>query len=227
MEILWIHGLGESGACFAPMVAHPALAGRRHRAPHLPGYGGTSPGVPPPGFAAIADQLAASLDGPAMVIGHSMGGVIGLHLAERHPDRVSALISVEGNVSPGDCTYSGRAVRDGFAPLVAVVDEAARSDLAHRGYAARIRQVDPATLLAHAAELVAFSAAEDAALRLARLPVPVLYVAGVAGGGGACSRSRQLLDEARVRTVELSPSGHWPFVDQPDRFAALIAETVS
>jgi pimeloyl-ACP methyl ester carboxylesterase len=35
--------------------------------------------------------------------------------------------------------------------------------------------------------------------------------------------SRQLLAQARVPVEEIAPSGHWPFVDQPDAFTATLA----
>jgi pimeloyl-ACP methyl ester carboxylesterase len=225
VTLLWIHGLGESGRCFDAIAAHPALAGARSLAPDLPGYGDAERPSPPAGLAGHADHLAAWLGDrgapPVVVVGHSMGGVVGTLLAERHPARVRRLIDVDGNVSPGDCTYS----RLGLAEAIALVDERATTDLAHRGYAARLRLADPAAYARDARELIAWSAAEDAAARLARLAVPAVYVAGAPGG--ACPRSRALLDAAGVPTIAIAPSGHWPFVDQPDRFAAAVAEVAS
>jgi pimeloyl-ACP methyl ester carboxylesterase len=231
--LLWIHGLGESGRCFEAIAAHPALAGTGALIPDLPGYGRSERPPSTASLVEVADHLAgwlAARGGPApILIGHSMGGVIGVHLAERHPQTLAGLVDVDGNVSMGDCTYSARATAHapdaflarGFAEMCAYVDERAPDDPAHASYARSIRLADPRTFHRHAADLVDASAPEDMAARLARLTIPVVYLAGAPGG--ACPRSRELLDGAGVRRVDISPSGHWPFVDQPDAFAAAIA----
>jgi pimeloyl-ACP methyl ester carboxylesterase len=226
--VLWLHGLGESGRCFEAIVGHPALARLGALIPDLPGYGASAPAVPPRPLAVVADDLAGWLAArgapPVVVVGHSMGGVIGVLLAERHPARVSRLVDVDGNVSPGDCTYSSRADA-GLAALCTFVDELGATDAAHRGYAASLRLADPATFLLHSRELVALSAPGTMAERMARLPVPVTYVAGAPGG--ACPRSRELLAAAGVPTIAIEPAGHWPFVDRPEAFAAALAGVLS
>jgi pimeloyl-ACP methyl ester carboxylesterase len=231
--LLWLHGLGESGRCFEAIAAHPALAGAGALIPDLPGYGRSERPPSPLPLVAIADHLAGWLAArgapPVVVVGHSMGGVIGVHLAERHPARVARLVDVDGNVSLGDCTYSGRAAAfddagfaaRGFAEMVAYVDDRAISDAAHRSYAISIRLADPATFLLHARELVSESEPETMAARLAALSVPVTYVAGAPGG--ACPRTRELLDGAGIATIAIEPAGHWPYLDQPDGFAAALA----
>lgn len=223
MKLLWIHGLGEARHCWDEVLRHPALAAHASLAPDLPGYGD----APPDGrtLAGLADLLAERSDADTVVIGHSMGGVIGVLLAERHPRALRRLIDVDGNTSPGDCNYSGKLVRDGRAALLAHVDDLAERDLAHRRYAPRLRRADPATLLRHAKELVAYSAPEDLAARRAALAVPCTYVAGAPRG--ACARSIALLEASGVRTLSIAPSGHWPFVDQPDAFAAAVAHELT
>lgn len=231
--LLWIHGLGESGLCFEGILAHPALAGFAHRVPDLPGYGRTAWPETPLSLERIADTLASWLrrrgDGPVAVVGHSMGGVLGVHLAERHPDLVAAFVNVEGNVSLGDCAYSGAAAgiseaefeAGGFDALRDIVCRDGMDDPASRRYHASLQFAHPATFHRHSLELVATSQAEEQARRLAALPCPVRYVAGVPRG--ICLRSHALLDAAGVAVDRLQPSGHWPFVDQPDAFAAAVA----
>jgi pimeloyl-ACP methyl ester carboxylesterase len=91
--LLWLHGLGEHAATFAPAIAH--LPQHRHLLLDLPGHGGAravlargaAPWTQPPSIAETAGHLAELLSaiGPAVVIGHSLGGVIALALAERDP----------------------------------------------------------------------------------------------------------------------------------------------
>jgi pimeloyl-ACP methyl ester carboxylesterase len=234
--VCWIHGLGESGLCFEHLLRRPELADRRHLVPDLPGYGRSLWRDEPPGLVALADLLADWLrraggpagPGPFTVVGHSMGGVLGLLLAERHPDLVARFVDVDGNKSPGDCVFSGQAAaRDladftagGFDDLRDAVYRTGLSSPAERGYHASMLLCDPRAFHLNSRELVAMSRPEDMAARTARLPMPAHYIAGVPDG--ACARTRELLDAAGVPWTGIEPSGHWPFIDRPDDFLAAL-----
>jgi pimeloyl-ACP methyl ester carboxylesterase len=227
--LVWIHGLGESGLCFEKIVGHPSLNSLRHLVPDLPGYGRSAWPENPMSLDAVADHLALWLsergEPPVVLVGHSLGGTLGQILAESHPKLLAAFVNVEGNISGDDCTVSAQAaaqpldafVSDGFQRIVDSVYRAGASDLALRGAYASLRLCDPRTFHRHARELVRVSREETLAPRLARLMMPALFVAGQPGG--AAKRSLDLLAKARARTVVISPSGHWPFMDQPDLFA--------
>ena len=87
--LLLVHGFGGAAWNFSELA--PLLPGRRLIIPDLPGHGASSP-LPAPTLAGFADVLAELLDGPADVLGHSMGGVVALRLAERHPSLVRSLV---------------------------------------------------------------------------------------------------------------------------------------
>jgi pimeloyl-ACP methyl ester carboxylesterase len=232
--VVWIHGLGESGLNFEGVLARPELAGWRHVAYDLPGYGRTAwPAsvLDLGGCAELVADLAAERagGGPVVVAGHSMGGVLALLLAERSPSLVRAVVDIDGNTSPDDCTFSGQAAAQdladfesgGFDALRDRVYRTGVDEPAQRGYHASLRLAHPASYHRHSQELVAMSAAGDLAGRRAALRCPLLYVAGAPGGVSAASR--RLLAQARVPVEEIAPSGHWPFVDQPDAFTATLA----
>jgi 3-oxoadipate enol-lactonase len=227
-ELVWIHGLGEWSGCFDATVA--ALPGYTHVLPDLPGYGRS----PWPAEPASLDELASVLArwigerDPAIVIGHSMGGVLATLVAER--TLVRAVIDIEGNVSSGDCTFSLRAAamsRDAFAALglaelrADVYAEGAASS-ALRGYAAALVFASPDAFHRHSVDLIELSARGDLAHRLVALGVPTLYVAG--GSEGICAHSRELLDRAGARWIALEPAGHWVYVDRPAEFTAAVRE---
>lgn len=87
--LLLVHGFGGAAWNFSELA--PLLPGRRLIVPDLPGHGASSP-LPAPTLAGFADVLAELLDGPVDVLGHSLGGVVALRLAERHPALVRRLV---------------------------------------------------------------------------------------------------------------------------------------
>lgn len=87
--LLLVHGFGGAAWNFSELA--PLLPGRRLIIPDLPGHGASSP-LPAPTLAGFADVLADLLDEPTDVLGHSLGGVVTLRLAERHPALVRRLV---------------------------------------------------------------------------------------------------------------------------------------
>ena len=87
--LLLLHGFGGAAWNFSELA--PLLTGRRLVIPDLPGHGASTP-LPAPSIAGFADAVAGLLDEPAGVVGHSMGGVVALRLAQRHPDLVRGLV---------------------------------------------------------------------------------------------------------------------------------------
>jgi 2-succinyl-6-hydroxy-2,4-cyclohexadiene-1-carboxylate synthase len=230
-ELVWIHGLGEQSSSFDPIARK--LVRCSHVLVDLPGYGRSAwPASTPDGDSLehLADLLASWLGKPAILVGHSMGGVLATLVAEQQPMR--AVINIEGNLSRGDCTLSAEVAAyapDGFAihgfdKVRDAVYARGIEDVPRRGYYAALRAASPEVLHRNAVDLVAVSSAETLAGRFAALKIPTLFIAGAPSG--VCERSRALLDRERVRTVVVEPAGHWPFIDRPDTVAAAIMELV-
>jgi pimeloyl-ACP methyl ester carboxylesterase len=233
-SVLWIHGLGESGLSFESTVSQSDLADYHHLIPDLPGYGKSAWCEPTPSFADLIDRLALWLEGrgvaPVVVVGHSMGGVLGLLLTEWYPDRVRALVNVEGNIAYDECAFSGPAAANsledflggGFDSLRDWVYRTGAESEAHRGYYASLRQADPWAFHAHSTELVELARAGDLAERMGALTIPNFYVAGVPDGVSESSLHR--LRTAEVPVVSIRSAGHWPFVDRTSQFCQVLAE---
>jgi pimeloyl-ACP methyl ester carboxylesterase len=93
--VVLVHGLG---GCAANWVDVAPLLAERYRVlvPELPGHGLSTPLPAVPNLAVFADRLAVLADRermlPAAFVGHSLGGVVAVRLALRHPAAVSALV---------------------------------------------------------------------------------------------------------------------------------------
>jgi 3-oxoadipate enol-lactonase len=102
--VLFLHGLGGSRTAWEPQLG---FLGRSHRcvAWDMPGYGKSQPGADPLTFESLADAAAALLDAlntpTANVVGISMGGMVAMHLALRHPDRVGSLVLLDSSPAFG------------------------------------------------------------------------------------------------------------------------------
>jgi pimeloyl-ACP methyl ester carboxylesterase len=89
-RVLALHGWGRSHADFDAV-----LAGSDAVALDLPGFGATPEPDGPWGGREYAEAVAEALDrlaGAAVVLGHSFGGRVAVHLAAARPERVRALV---------------------------------------------------------------------------------------------------------------------------------------
>jgi esterase len=124
--IACIHGGGSSALMWADAVEALARLGRviaydrrgctRSERPER--YERTSVAEQADDAAALLDHLAAA---PAVVIGRSYGGAVAIDLALRYPDRVRALVLLEGDalgLSPAGLEWT-RAIRDRLREVVA------------------------------------------------------------------------------------------------------------
>lgn len=92
MTTIFIHGIGAGKETFhdvTPLVPDSVAL-------DLPGWG-DEPWEKPATFPKLADWLASKIDalgtGPAVVFGHSFGGMLALETALTHPDRVRAFVA--------------------------------------------------------------------------------------------------------------------------------------
>jgi lipase len=94
---LAIHGLTGHGKRWQPL-ANQHLAEITVAAPDLIGHGRSSWAAPwtiDANVAALAALLKRQADGPVVVVAHSFGSAVALHLAATHPDRVAALVLLD------------------------------------------------------------------------------------------------------------------------------------
>ncbi len=92
--MVFLHGAGMDHSVWALLARAFAYHGHSVLAPDLPGHG-RSGGAALKSIAALANWtealIAAAGVGEARLVGHSMGSLIALETAGRHPEKVSAL----------------------------------------------------------------------------------------------------------------------------------------
>mgnify|MGYP001221279791 CR=1 FL=1 len=240
-SLVFVHGLGESGLCAEPL-GHAMNSGDLLKdwdlwIPDLPGYGCSLHRSPPLSLVAQAGCIREIIENvqpsPVVIMGHSMGGVIGQIISEMHDVSLTGFINIEGNLTAGDCVFSGQAasvplsefVATGFDRLKSCVFENGIRFPAQRGYYASMRFANPEQFHQNSRELLEYSSPGTAAERFAALQFPTLYIAGQPHG--ICPESLRQLAQHAVTPAIIQDAGHWPFLDQPGTFYRIITRFLS
>ncbi len=241
--ILLIHGLFGSAVNWHPIVGrlHALLgADRRLIVPDLRNHG-QSPHDPILSYEAMAEDLIGLLDqlgiARAALVGHSLGGKVAMWLALNWPERVAALAVVD--IAP--VTYPARfrrliaalqgldlrtlaSRRDADARLVAAIPEAMM-----RGFLLQnLRKTEAGwgwriNLAALPGAMLGLAGFPDAQGR--QFPGPTAFIHG--GDSDYVAAAQLPLFRGlfpRAELVVIPGAGHWVHADQPEAFAATIAD---
>lgn len=221
--VVFLHGFGSTKEDYADFVRVPDLDGRGFIAYDAPGFG-RSVGhdlsrVTIAFLADVADAVLGRLGVDEFhVVGHSMGGLTALMLADRAPERVLSFINIEGNVAPEDCFLSRQIVEhDAADPACFLESFAARAHTAPEFssalYASNVQsKVDPAVVRGVFESMVHLSDNGDLLTRFTSLPCPRMFMYGVQNAGLSYLPT---LSEHGVELAEIPLSGHWPMYSNP------------
>lgn len=244
-DVVLIPGYASSRDVWRPMAERLAARHRVHLV-QLAGFAGEpwthgdGPFVQP-----MIDELARyvrTLDRPAL-IGHSMGGMSALMLAQRDPDIVGRVMSVDSlpffgalmgpTASPETLSQAGRQA----AASILAADEdgfrAAQSRTARgmaRDQAAQARIVDWSMASDRRALAVAIAEVMTTDLRpgLAEMTTPVwaVYAADAEGGAPPAMAdalwSQEYAPLPGVRLIRVDDSRHFIMADQPERLDEIV-----
>lgn len=230
-NFLLIHGAWHGAWCWHRVIPELEALGHRVVAIDLPGHGVDKTPTAEVTLDAYAERVGAALgdlDGPAVLVGHSMGGVVITAAAERYPERVASLVYL-----------TAIALRDGEAMTDNPVKASPREFMAGfmptpDGVATRF---DPERM--REAFYADCSAADVALARLCLVPQATLVmrtpIRATAERWGAIPRSYITCSEDRALTLEGQRGmlervgfdrvvemqcGHSPFFSRPAELAA-------
>lgn len=109
-DIVLIHGAWQGSWAFDAWRPLLETAGWRVHCVDLPGNGHTPASAQRPatlaGYTDHVCDILAALHRPAVVLGHSGGGIVASQVAEAQPDRVAALVYLAGMMLPSGLSYA-------------------------------------------------------------------------------------------------------------------------
>ncbi|MEO9170045.1 MAG: alpha/beta hydrolase [Candidatus Baltobacteraceae bacterium] len=214
----------------------------------LPGFDGRAASTEPDLFAAFSRDFFAMLDSrhidKPVVVGHSLGGTLAISLAEQHPEKLGAIVAVDGlPVFPtvAQSTPEQRqAAAAGMAAGIAGVTHAQM--LAYqKQFMSTIGTVDTsfapalANLTAKSdpkavAAWVKEDVSTDLRADLSKITIPFMEVMPYASPSpysqaDTLSFYQMLVTGApHVEVVTVSPARHYAMLDQPEKFDAALTQ---
>lgn len=115
--VLLLHGISNSGRAWGPQIPALVASGYRVIVPDLAGHGASGPIDAPIGVDALADDIEALIDDLGLsrldVVGLSLGGMVAMTLALRHPGRIDRLVIADSFNKTTDPAF--REVLEGWA----------------------------------------------------------------------------------------------------------------
>ena len=146
-DIVLIHGAWQGSWAFDAWRPYLEDAGWRVHGVDLPGNGHTPATARHPatlaGYTAFVCETLLSLGGPAVVLGHSGGGVVASQVAEALPGQVAALVYLVGMMLPDGMSYADLIRQHhaedpswayaGIGPHLAWSQDGSHSQVSHEG----------------------------------------------------------------------------------------------
>ena len=243
--VLWLHGSGPgvTAATNWERVVDDLADGLHHVAPDMIGFGDSTHPDPAPASASAfkelrVDTLLALLDALGLdrvhIVGNSYGGIVGLALALKAPERVGRVVLMGGAGAPIPPTaellklityYDDPTVEALEAILATMVGDPASlgGDLAKIAGERMARIGRPEVRRSHlatfAADLPGLYSPED----LASLPHETLVLHGRDDRLIPLAAGRYFAEHLPNARLHVMPhAGHWAMLEQPETFAFLV-----
>jgi pimeloyl-ACP methyl ester carboxylesterase len=233
--VVFLHGAGFDHSTWALHSRWFAHHGFGVLAPDLPGHG-RSQGAALPDIAAMADWTAALIAAvgatQARLIGHSMGSLIALETAARHPAVVSglSLIGTAATMTVGpDLLRAAEANEHGAIDMVSIWGLGFAAELGgslapglwmHAG-AQRVLEASAPGVLFN--DLNACNAYQGALAAAAKVTVPTTLILGERDMMTPAKAGKALAAAIpNAKTIVLPGAGHMTMVERPDELWAAL-----
>ena len=227
--VVFIHGAGGNRLVWGGQLRSLSSA-QRVVALDLPGHGRSDgPGMACIGsYAQVVAEVLGRLGSAAVLVGHSMGGGVALHLALQWPGLVAGLVllGTGGRLRVAPSLLAG--LQDDFRCAVAAITGSAfapatASTIRKRGEGALLA-AGPATLLADFRACDAF----DVLARLGEIHVPCLVICGAEDRLTPVKYSEALAKGIPGARLQVIPSaGHMAMLEEPAAVSQSILSFVS
>jgi pimeloyl-ACP methyl ester carboxylesterase len=247
--LLFVHGLGETGACFREVFQDSRFNEFTLLAPDLAGYGKSSrPHPDGRGFDSHVQRLWKLLEKyethDLILIGHSMGGDITTLMCAADLQRIiKKYVNIEGDVTQLDLFISSEAVkakdegnflawfREDFMITTVLKKLGERFPTSAQRYYEALQQCDPNAFLANARELVKRNNnislpgeyKSEIGQFYARLSLPRVYCYGTRSLSEGTLR---FLKENHLDIMAFENAGHWLMIDKAAEFYSFLYEYV-
>lgn len=235
-DVILIPGLTSPRDVWSGLVA--AVPGYRYHLIQVAGFAGDVPGANASGpvLEPLAEEIARyiraeRMAGPA-IVGHSMGGTLGMMLASRRPEQVGRLMVVDILPAPagmfGATASSIRPFADTLLDALTSTPGGQRLLQSFLGGGSAARAASDPDLVARATHELAVTDLTDSLARI-QAPMTVVYATAPAGNGydpAATVRGYRsaYANAPRAKLVRIANSGHMIMYDQPAEFASAVRQ---
>ena len=235
-NILFIHGAWE----FNEFIDRLAEQGHQARAIDLPGHGQSAVPIPEVTMEAYVGRVieeARALEGPIVLVGHSLAGAIISQVAERIPEKIERLIYVAATLpKDGESVFSlMQSDEEGqLLPRIVFSDDQSFATLQSGDVESLllhdVREPERVASFAPKFEIKQATEPFMSSIELTKEAfgsVPKVYVRATLDKVMSPSLQDRMISSWEVERVFTLESGHFPMMSRPERFLEIISEAVA
>lgn len=233
-DLWFLHGLGESGLSFKESFEIESLREFNLFVPDCPGFGASPYDKNRADLLKIVDPITEAINSlsgakPIVIIGHSMGNVLGLEIARALDNRLAGFVNIEGNLLKQGCSISQKAsAHDTAAAYYRLVSRSLsihnkQSDDLLRYYAS-FRFCHEDAFWKWAKTGYSLTGEDLSAKKYRDLACPKIYYYG---DKSLHPDSRQFLKDNDLATEIFLKSDHWPMITETAKFYSSLTQFLS